>query len=395
MATQTEHVSIHMPKYETETVRFDTPKQGVSIDIADIQNYIREKAEKNLEQCKSFEISLPPSITGITNESNKIEFKSLFQTPTLNELEIVSTNPDGSSIRLNQEQLKAVRQTGEFEVNSIHFPGQRHRWKLSRLLQSGVQTANEKFFKELSWAVYMLIIFAQDRVFSNCFSFKATLRSWKQGFVSLIDALIGLPAVYSKSIDLEVENERSKFLVTGLSPHENEKHIHEEFCAQIPILLDMMLEHQKYPHRTNKNRPPRMLPYPHHFVTPNNIDIDLRLHNRDLQTRIKSIISSLLTENTPKNWFNTTKRRLINQYKHEQVQLGLSKEEIAKRVQTQLNLEYAERAFETIENSDKLEDLSPGLGRLLVAQARSILTMKSVVDNLSENLDKHLKAVCY
>ncbi len=58
-----------------------------------------------------------------------------------------------------------------------------------------------------------------------------------------------------------------------------------------------------------------MLPYPHHFVTPNNIDIDLRLHNRDLQTKIKSIVSSLLTENTPKNWFHTTKRRLINQYK--------------------------------------------------------------------------------
>ena len=58
-----------------------------------------------------------------------------------------------------------------------------------------------------------------------------------------------------------------------------------------------------------------MLPYPHHFVTPNNINIDLRLHNRDLQTKIQSIISSLLTKSTPKNWFNTTKRRLINQYK--------------------------------------------------------------------------------
>jgi hypothetical protein len=58
-----------------------------------------------------------------------------------------------------------------------------------------------------------------------------------------------------------------------------------------------------------------MLPYPHHFITPNNIEIDLRLHNRDLQTRIKSIVSSLLTKNTPKNWFSTTKRRLINQYK--------------------------------------------------------------------------------
>ncbi len=43
-----------------------------------------------------------------------------------------------------------------------------------------------RYFQELSWAVYMLIIFARDRVSSNCFSFKASLRSWKQGFVSLI-----------------------------------------------------------------------------------------------------------------------------------------------------------------------------------------------------------------
>ena len=87
----------------------------------------------------------------------------------------------------------------------------------------------------------MLIIFARDRVISNCFSFKATLRSWKQGFVSLIgsfdffykvnyvkvsfllDAMIGLPAVYSNGIDLQVENERKKFLVIELSPHVNSK----------------------------------------------------------------------------------------------------------------------------------------------------------------------------
>jgi hypothetical protein len=78
----------------------------------------------------------------------------------------------------------------------------------------------------------------------------------------------------------------------------------------------------------------------------------------------------------------------------EQEQSGLSKDEIAKRVQTQLNVEYAERAFQIIESSDKLEELSPGLGRLLVAQARAILIMQSVVAKLSEDLDKHLKAVC-
>ena len=28
--------------------------------------------------------------------------------------------------------------------------------------------------------------------------------------------------------------------------------MHEEFCAQIPILLDMMVEHQTYTNRSNK-----------------------------------------------------------------------------------------------------------------------------------------------
>ncbi|CAF0780260.1 unnamed protein product [Adineta ricciae] len=391
MAKQNEHVSIHMPKYETGPIQFRLPSEALPTDIVDIQNYIREKAEKNLEQCVSFEVSLPPSITGITSESNKIEFRSLFQTPTLNELEIVSTNPDGSSIKLNKEQLQAVEQTGEFQVASIHFPGQHHRWRLSKLLQSGVQKANEKLFKELSWAVYMFIIFARDRVFSNTFSFRATIRSWRQGLASLVDAFIGLPAVFSPGIDAEVENERLKFLVIELSPHASEKGMHEAFCAQIPTLLDIMEEHYKYPNRVEKTRPPQMLPYPHHFVTPSNTDIDLRLHNRDMQNKIQEIVSSLLKEQTPKNWFNSTKRRLINEYKHGEIQL--SKEEVAKLVQTRLNNEYAERSFAIIEQSSELEQLSPGLGRLLVAQARAILVMRSVVDQLNENLGKHLKTV--
>jgi len=147
MATQTDSISIHLPKYETEPIHFNTPTTGVSSDIANIQNFVREKAEKSLVQCKSFEVSLPSSITGITSESDRIQFNSLFQTPTLNELEIVSTNPDGSPIKLNEEQLKAVKESGEFEVNSIHFPGQKHRWKLNKLLQSGVQPANDTFLK--------------------------------------------------------------------------------------------------------------------------------------------------------------------------------------------------------------------------------------------------------
>ena len=77
----------------------------------------------------------------------------------------------------------------------------------------------------------------------------------------------------------------------------------------------------------------------------------------------------------------------------EQNEFNLTKEEIAQRVQKQLNAEYAERAFQTIENSFEIDQLSPGLAKLLVAHARSIIVMKSVVDKLAEDLDKHLKQV--
>lgn len=78
-----------------------------------------------------------------------------------------------------------------------------------------------------------------------------------------------------------------------------------------------------------------------------------------------------------------------------QVELGLTKDDIAKRIQIDLNNEYRAQIFETIEKSGELESLSPGLGALLVAQARAILTMKSVVEKLNEDLELHLKLVIF
>lgn len=43
----------------------------------------------------------------------QIEFKSLFQTPTINELEIVATNSaNGSMHKLTEDQLRAVKRSG-------------------------------------------------------------------------------------------------------------------------------------------------------------------------------------------------------------------------------------------------------------------------------------------
>jgi hypothetical protein len=48
---------------------------------------------------------------------------------------------------------------------------------------------------------------------------------------------------------LKIETERNKFLVNELSPRE--KQMYEAFSAQVPILLQIMEEHEKYRFRTN------------------------------------------------------------------------------------------------------------------------------------------------
>lgn len=64
----------------------------------------------------------------------------------------------------------------------------------------------------------MLLIFARDRIDGNRFSFKSTIRAWKRGFLSLLDDLIGLPALFSTSTENPIEAERQKFLVMELTP---------------------------------------------------------------------------------------------------------------------------------------------------------------------------------
>ena len=216
----------------------------------------------------------------------------------------------------------------------------------------------------------------------------------------------------------------------------------EAFCAQIPLLLEMMAEEEKYPRRRNhvghgdsffhriklaasqtlfERTCISRLSLVHHKCFRIHITSSLRITSISTfdctmpifkpRSERASVLFSRKTRRgtglTRQNdvWsMNTNVRiatdavdsRMIGRvavFLGEQIELGLSKQEIAKRVQAQLNTEYVERAFQTIENSQELERLSPGLGRLLVAHARSTLVMKSVVEKLTDDLDKHLKAV--
>jgi hypothetical protein len=69
----------------------------------------------------------------------------------------VALDPHGDPRKLSESQLKSVRQSGEFVVNSIHFPGQTHVWRLSELLQKGTTRAVETLLVDLSVALRLII----------------------------------------------------------------------------------------------------------------------------------------------------------------------------------------------------------------------------------------------
>ena len=85
-----------------------------------------------------------------------INIRDLFIEPNFNELEAVSTDSKGAPKKLNHSQLESLRSSGEFQVDSVQFTGQKHTWRLSKILQKGSERSKETMYKDLSHALKLL-----------------------------------------------------------------------------------------------------------------------------------------------------------------------------------------------------------------------------------------------
>ena len=96
--------------------------------------------------------------SGNTSMTRKktINIRDLFIEPNFNELEAVSTDSKGAPKKLNHSQLESLRSSGEFQVDSVQFTGQKHTWRLSKILQKGSDRSKETMYKDLSHALKLL-----------------------------------------------------------------------------------------------------------------------------------------------------------------------------------------------------------------------------------------------
>lgn len=101
-------------------------------------------------------------------------------------------------------------------MDSINFPGQKHRWKLSQLLQKGTENSHDSLLNDLALALRFIFVTAKGRLVSHFFSVSQAARALLRGFLRILDILIGIPSLQAHNLDAKIREERNKYLVAEL-----------------------------------------------------------------------------------------------------------------------------------------------------------------------------------
>ncbi|KAL4240910.1 hypothetical protein ACF0H5_001692 [Mactra antiquata] len=370
---------VMMVEPESEPLHFHLKLNSESQELASVMLHIKQVAESMLYHWKSFPIVLPPSLTNIGEDKELLNYRDLFVAPTFDELDTVATDPYGNLKKLTDEQLQSIWDKGEFEVASVNFPGQVHRWRLTKLLQKGSHNAHNSLLDDTALALRLLIITAKNRIISPVFSLSESVASWGRGLWKLLDILFGMPSTSPGDIEQKIRLEHQRYLIAELDVKSNYRQGFGKFCQYVKDTSRLSTRERRKNHNM---RPP---PIPYIYQTPKGMDIDLRLFNRDLINNCLPVLSNIL-ERESKGWYVNFRQKLIVSLKGQ----GLTNEQISKKVNEAVKEEYLERVYRSILNNAELESIEHGIGSLLVSQAKSVIAMKKATSNLIDKM-QHMK----
>uniref|UniRef100_A0A8W8HZT2 Uncharacterized protein n=1 Tax=Magallana gigas TaxID=29159 RepID=A0A8W8HZT2_MAGGI len=359
-------------------LNFPLDLSTVPTDMADVMKEIKKLAESMLFHWSEFPIVLPPSVTDIMNEEeiNSQIFKDLFKAPVFDELEEVGMTPEGGLKKLSKKQLDAIWDKGEFDVDSLNFPGQVHKWRLTQLLQKGSLRAHNTLLDDAAISLRLMIITARNRFSSHFFSLTKSAREMGRGLWLILDILIGMPSTSPGDLQSKIQDEHMKHLVAELDIKPKYKSTLDKFCTYVKTMCEKLQIYQ-----IAALRPP---PVPYIYQTPGGQEIDLRLFNKDLINNCLPILGSIL-ERGARGWHVQYRQKMMRDLQGQ----GLSNEEISEKINDAIMKEYLDRVFGAISTNTELENLQPEIGLLLVAQAKSVIAMKKAVSNVKDKLTTH------
>lgn len=274
MASTSTETDSSLKEPEREPLKFHLSTRSDTREISDVVLHIKQVAETLLYHWRTFPILLPKSLTNLGEDKGLINYRDLFVAPTFDELEQVATDPFGNLKKLTDAQLASIWEKGEFEVPSVNFPGQVHRWRLTQLLQRGSLNAHESLLNDVALALRLLIITAKNRFISPTFSLSESVKSWGKGLWKILDLLFGMPSTSSGDIEQKIRTEHQRYLIAELDVKPNYRQGFGTFCKFVKDISRLSTKERK---KQQNLRPP---PVPYIYQTPKGMDIDLRLFNK-------------------------------------------------------------------------------------------------------------------
>ncbi|XP_055309168.1 uncharacterized protein LOC129573035 [Sitodiplosis mosellana] len=357
---------------EKEPIIFDANLIGAPPEIQTLVEHIKIVAERFLYHWKTFPITIPKPLSAVCGNN-------LFVTPPFDELDAVAMDgKTGEPKRLSFPQLKAIQERGEFEVPSQNFPGQTHRWRLSRVLQKGSLRARETLLEDLASAARLIFINAKGRLFGQFFSIVESFRALLHGFLLLIDMVIGIPSLLAHDLDKKIKEERCRYLVAELICRPEYEDCMESLCTYVRSQLQRATT-EKF----DVDNEMADLPIPYLFLTPSGMEVDLRLFSRSTMKKALPIILSIL-ERERRGWFLHFRERVISELRDKK----MSDAEIEDKVNEAVMQEYLQRVYSAVLSHPDLGKLGEKVPQLLVQQAQSVVIMHKAYEKVEKDIKR-------
>eukprot|EP00092_Neocalanus_flemingeri_P037052 GFUD01040338.1.p1 GENE.GFUD01040338.1~~GFUD01040338.1.p1 ORF type:complete len:1135 (+),score=193.14 GFUD01040338.1:117-3521(+) len=362
-----------------ESLTIDQSK--ISADMIDAMKPLLEISKKHMWHWKIFPIVLPQpnmmqneTTSGSGPKKKTINIKDLFIAPKFNELEAIATNSQGNPKKLTHEQIQNIHRTGEFSVDSVQFPGQKHTWRLSNILQKGSERSTETMYRNFSSATQLFVVLARELMVGDDFSMRQSINGWSEGFMNILEILIGLPHLETSDIEDKLQEERIKFLVCELNSKDRET------TEKIVAFLQQARDSKSLSKLAN------ILPkLPYVFYNLRNNDIDLRLHNEELRSRLKPTLTRIMKTES-EGWFPEFRENLIYELKEKNV----GNNEIEKQVNKIVMEEYLKRVCKAIQAEKIIQEAGEGITELLVNQLKAGIICQEALETVKEDIKKQL-----
>lgn len=113
----------------------------------------------------------------------------------------------------------------EFDVASLNFAGQVHRWRLSQVLQKGRSRTQDSLLNDLALSARFIVVTALTRISGHFLSVVESARALLRGLVLLVDMVAGVPSLLAHDLDYKIKEERCQFLIAELTCRVSTSHI--------------------------------------------------------------------------------------------------------------------------------------------------------------------------